>query len=117
MIYLFLCIDIALTVTAQLLLRVGARRLPADISAAIIPEILRNWYLLGGMVCFGLAFCLYVLVLSRLPLHMIYPVSTGAALVLITTFSYFFLNELVTMRQVAGIGTIAAGIFFIMMPK
>jgi len=117
MIYLILFVDISLTVTAQLLLRVGARRLPAELSLSVIPEVLRNWYLLGGMVCFGTAFFLYIFVLSRLPLHAVYPVSTGAALILITTFSYLFLNEAVTARQVAGIGTIAAGIFFIMMPK
>ena len=116
MIYLILFIDITLTVTAQLLLRAGARRLPAEISFAVIPDFLRNWYLLGGMACFGAAFFLYVLVLSRLPLHSVYPVATGAALILITALSYFFLNESVTARQVAGIGSIAAGIFFIMLP-
>ena len=116
MIYLVLILDIILTVTAQLLLRVGARRLPVEFSLAVIPDILRNWYLLGGMFCFGAAFCLYVLVLSRLPLHSVYPVATGAGLILITLLSYLFLNEAVTARQVAGIGTIAAGIFFIMLP-
>ena len=117
MIYLILFIDISLTVTAQLLLRVGARRLPAELSLSVIPELLRNWYLLGGMACFGVAFFLYIFVLSRLPLHAVYPTATGTVLVLITLFSYFFLNELLTARQVAGIGAIAAGIFLVLMPK
>ena len=117
MIYLFLILDITLTVTAQLLLRTGARRLPSEVSFALIPEVLRNWQILGGMALFGTAFFFYLFVLSRLQLNIVYPVAAGATLVLITTFSYFFLHESITMRQVAGIGAIAAGIFFVMMPK
>jgi multidrug transporter EmrE-like cation transporter len=117
MIYFILFIDIVLTVTAQLLLRVGAQRLPGEFSLALILAVLRNWYLLGGVVLFGTAFFLYVFVLSRLQLNMVYPVATGTTLILITTFSYFFLHEAITARQIAGIGAIAAGIFFVMMPK
>jgi multidrug transporter EmrE-like cation transporter len=117
MIYFILFIDIVLSVTAQLLLRAGARRLSGELSPALITEILRNWYILGGMLLFGTAFVFYVFILSRLQLHMVYPVATGTSIILITTFSYLFLNETITARQVAGIGTIAAGIFFVLMPK
>lgn len=117
MIYLLLILDICFSVAAQLLLRVGARRLSGDFSFALIPEILRNWYLLGGMTLFGMSFFLYIFVLSRLQINVAYPVAAGTGLVLITAFSYFFLNEFLTMRQVAGIGAIAAGIFLVLMSK
>ena len=117
MIYVLLFFDIILTVAAQLSLRVGAKRLSGDISLALISEALRNGYLLFGMACFGAAFVLYVLVLSRLELATVYPVAVGMGLILITACSYFFLDELLTARQVAGIGAIAAGIFLVLMPK
>lgn len=117
MIYLLFILDICFSVAAQLLLRVGARRLSGDFSLALIPEILRNRYLLGGMTLFGMSFFLYVFVLSRLQINVAYPVAAGTGLVLITAFSYFFLNEFLTVRQVTGIGAIAAGIFLVLMPK
>ncbi len=117
MIYLLLILEVCVAVTAQLLLRVGSRRLTGDFSLSLIPEMIRNWYLLAGMALFGVSFFLYVFILSRLQLHLVYPFAVGAGLVLITTLSYFFLNEAITSRQIAGIGAIAAGIFLVLMPK
>lgn len=117
MIYLLLILDICFSVAAQLLLRVGAKQFSGGFTLALIPEVLRNRYLLGGMTLFGISFFLYVVVLSRLQINVAYPVAAGTGLVLITAFSYFFLNEFLTMRQVAGIGAIAAGIFLVLMPK
>lgn len=106
-----------MAVAAQLLLRVGAKRLSGDLSLALIPDMVRNWYLLGGMALFGVSFFLYVFILSRLQLNIVYPIAVGMGFVLITTVSYFFLNELLTVRQVTGIGAIIAGVFLVLMPK
>ena len=74
-------------------------------------------FLLGGMVLYGVSFFLYILVLSRLQLNMLYPVATGSALVLITILSYIFFRETLTVLQVTGIVAILLGIVLVLLPR
>ncbi|MEK7642985.1 MAG: hypothetical protein AAB372_00850 [Patescibacteria group bacterium] len=118
MAYALLIVDITLTVAAQLLLRTGAARLSGQgVSFSIILEPLKNMFLLGGMVLYGVSFFLYILVLSRLQLNMLYPVATGSALVLITILSYIFFRETLTVLQVTGIVAILLGIVLVLLPR
>ena len=117
MIYLLLLFDIMLTVSAQLALRMGARQLQSGLSFALIFEPLKNMFLLAGMALFAVSFFLYVFILSKLQLNIVYPVATGTILVLITILSHFFLKETLTTLQVVGILTILVGVVLVLLPR
>ena len=117
MIYLLLLLDIILTVSAQLALRVGAKNLQSGLSFALLFEPFKNMFLLGGMAIFAVSFFLYVFILSKLQLNIAYPVATGIILVLITLISHFFLKETLTALQAAGILAILIGVVLVLLPR
>lgn len=117
-IYALLMLDIVLTVSAQLLLRTGAKRMAGEgLSLGIILEPLKNGFLFAGIVFYAVSFFLYVFILSRLQLNIVYPVSVGVMLVLITAFSYLFLKESLSIPHIVGIAAILFGVILILLPK
>lgn len=118
MIYLLLILDIFLTVSAQLSLRAGAIKLGGSgLSLSIVLEPLKNAFLFLGLVLYGVSFFLYVFILSKLQLNVVYPVATGAILIFITLASYLFFKETLNTVQAVGIGAILIGIFLVLLPK
>ena len=117
MIYLLLLLDIILTVSAQLVLRVGAKQLTGGLSLALLFEPLKNIFLFAGMALFATSFFLYVFILSKLQLNVVYPVATGVVLVLITALSHFFLKETLTALQAVGIAAILIGVVLVLLPR
>ena len=101
----------ALAVAAQLFLRRGAARFAdAPLSASILLQPITNPYILSGLILHGLSFFLYIFILSKLRLNVLYPVATGLSIVLITILSAVLLGERLSAAQVAGIVAIAGGI-------
>ena len=118
LIYTLLMLDIVFTVCAQLLLRTGAKRMAGEeLSIGIVFEPLKNGFLLMGIMLYGVSFFLYIFLLSRLQLNIVYPIAIGVGLVLITAFSYFFLKEAISMLHIAGIIAILFGVILILLPK
>jgi len=117
MVYLLLLIETCLVVAAQLVLRRGAQALSdQELGVRIVLEPFRNPYIFSGLLLHGISFFLYVFVLSRLRLNVVYPVSTGATIVLISVLSVFFLSETLNAIQAAGILTIVVGIGMVFFP-
>ncbi len=118
LIYTLLVLDIIFTVSAQLMLRTGAKRMAGEgLSFSIVFEPLKNGFLFAGIVLYAVSFFLYVFILSRLQLNIVYPIAIGVGLVLVTTFSYFFLKEAISALHVAGIAAILFGVILILLPK
>jgi multidrug transporter EmrE-like cation transporter len=117
MIYVLLLIESCLVVAAQLVLRYGAARLGVhELSLGLLLEPLRNPYIFFGLVLHGLSFFLYIFLLSRLNLNVVYPVSTGATIVLIALISTALLSETMSPVQAIGILTIVVGIGLVFFP-
>lgn len=117
MIYLLLLVEVCLAVGAQLVLRRGAQMLEdQELGFAIVLEPFRNPYIFSGLALHGVSFFLYVFILSRLRLNVVYPVSTGATIVLISVLSVFFLAESLNLIQALGILTIIVGIGLVFLP-
>ena len=111
MIVVLMVIEILLATSAQLLLREGAMKLGHDeLTFAIALEPFRNGYVLAGLVLHALSFFLYVFILSKLQLNVLYPIATGATIVLVAGFSVFFFRESLTVPQGAGMLAIVVGI-------
>jgi multidrug transporter EmrE-like cation transporter len=111
MIALLIVLENILAVAAQLSLRRGAMHLQdATLSVSIVLEPLRNPYILLGLVLHGLSFFLYIFILSKLRLNVLYPVTTGLSILLITILSVWLLGERLGAAQLVGIAAIAGGI-------
>jgi len=111
MIPFLLLLENVLAVSAQLSLRHGAMRFANEpLAPAIVLEPFRNPYILAGLLLHGLSFFLYIFILSRLRLNVLYPVATGLSIVLITILSVVLLGERLSASQGMGIAAIAGGI-------
>ena len=116
MLPLLIVIENALAVAAQLSLRRGATRLAsASLTPAIVLEPVGNPYILCGLLLHGASFFLYVFLLSKLRVNVLYPVATGLSIALITVLSVFLLGERLGPWQVVGVTAIVAGIGLVFM--
>jgi len=76
--------------------------------------LLLNFWLIGGLICFGLAFIFYRYVLSKgLPLSIAYPLMTTTGFAIVIFASRIFFNEKLVMIQWLGIGFLIVGIWLI----
>lgn len=114
-------LSILTTVSAQLCLKKGILGLgELDVSLtgffSLIPKVLQNIWLLGGLFLFGISFLLWLFVLSKLQLNIAYPIFVGLNFCLITAFSWFLFKEHLSLLQILGIAVIIFGIFLVL-PK
>lgn len=100
----------------QILVKVGAVNLSLNFSQGqFIPSIisiLKNFFVMSGIVSYGTSFLIWIKVLSKVELSYAYPmVSLGY--VITTLYAYFFLNENISIERVLGIFLIIGGVFLI----
>lgn len=102
---LLILITVSLNTIAQTLLKLGAGQNPL------------NFYLLGGICCYGLSTVFYVLVLGKLNLSIAYPLVIGLTIVVTTIVGAVVLREKVLVTQWVGIGLLLSGISAIALAK
>jgi multidrug transporter EmrE-like cation transporter len=102
---LLILITVGLNTIAQTLLKLGAGQNPL------------NFYLLGGICCYGLSTIFYILVLGKLNLSIAYPVVIGLTIVVTTIVGAVVLREKVLVTQWVGIGLLLSGISAIALAK
>lgn len=105
-----------LTVISQLLLKKSVFGV-VDFSlplGKLTISFLKNPFFLAGVVSFGLAFILWILVLSKMKLSVAYPISTALNLSLVAIVSYVLFKEQLSPVQMSGIGIIIFGIFLLL---
>ena len=91
-------LTVALNTMAQVLLKSGATK-----------NIL-NFYLLGGILTYGLSTVVYISVLSQFNLSVAYPVVIGLTVIATTVAGAFLLKEKVNSVNWLGIGLMLSGI-------
>lgn len=119
--FLILGFAILSAVLAQLLLKKGVLKLGVlDFSIqgllSLIPRILQNVWLMGGLFLLGVAFLLWLFVISRIKLNVAYPVVASLTIGLIALFSWLFFKEHLELIQVLGIALIIFGILLLLKP-
>ncbi len=113
MILVLIFISVLLGATGQVLLKMGALRLGgvADLGL-LLWRILTNPHILAGFALYGVASVLWIVVLSRAPLSLAYPLlSLGYVLVLLAS-AYVF-GETIPAVRVAGIAAILVGLVLV----
>lgn len=98
-------LTVILNTTAQVLLKSGASK------------NLLNLYLLGGLITYGLSTVVYISVLSKLNLSVVYPVVIGLTVIATTMAGAFLLKEKVSSVNWIGIGLMLSGIFAVAFGK
>jgi drug/metabolite transporter (DMT)-like permease len=113
--YIIAIISILLAVAGQLLMKRGMMAFGtfpvSQLLYKIIPMFM-NPYVFFGFACFGLSSIFWLVVLSRLPLSLVYPM-VSVAYVLVALFSYFVFKETVSAVRWVGILIIILGVFLI----
>jgi multidrug transporter EmrE-like cation transporter len=112
--YLLILAAMATAVASQFLFKKGMVAMGViDFSLAnlwlIIKGVFRSPYILIGLIFYSLGFLLWLFVLSKLKLSIVYPF-TALNIVLITLLSHFFLKESISILQVVSIVLICTGI-------
>jgi undecaprenyl phosphate-alpha-L-ara4N flippase subunit ArnE len=105
--------SVVLGAVGQVLLKMGALRVGgvADVGL-LLWRILTNPHILAGFALYGVASVLWIVVLSRAPLSLAYPLlSLGYVLVLLAS-AYVF-GETIPAVRVAGIAAILVGILLV----
>ncbi|MBU0630000.1 MAG: EamA family transporter [Candidatus Margulisbacteria bacterium] len=113
--YLILIVSVLLAVTGQLMMKKGMVVFGAfpfsQILVKLIPIFMNPWVFFG-FVCFGLSSIFWLVVLSRLPLSLVYPM-VSVAYVLVALASMLFFREPVSLVRWIGISVIILGVILI----
>ena len=78
----------------------------------LVVAVFTNMYLFLGMFCYGVSVLIWMVVLSRVPVSVAYPVSS-LGFIVTTVFAYFLFNEMITFNKIMGIGFICLGVYLI----
>lgn len=112
--YVVLGVAIVLNATANILIKVGMRRIPEGAKPpTLLISALSQPAFWGGIGLFGLALAAYSLVLSRLNLSIAYPLMVSLGLIIVVLVSYFLLKESIAMIQILGFVLIVAGVWMV----
>ncbi|MCB1308729.1 MAG: EamA family transporter [Leptospiraceae bacterium] len=114
--YLFLVIALIFNATANILMKLGARRLESAEQIAgesLVSKVMAmalNPYLIVGVILFASNVLFYIIALKKIKLSVAYPIMSSGGVLVITAFSLIYLREQLHSMQVVGIVFIAAGI-------
>ncbi len=114
---ILILLDVILNVTGQLSLKYGMARIGNfSISLATLPPVFlkaaTNFYVLLGLVCYGMGFMVWLIVLSKAEVSYAYPlISLGYVFTAILARAMF--GEAVGLTRMVGIMITCLGVFLI----
>ncbi|MBI2450070.1 MAG: EamA family transporter [Candidatus Nealsonbacteria bacterium] len=79
----------------------------------LISRILKNRWLLSGIILYVISFLSYIFALANLQLDIAYPVAVSGSVILVFFASRFLLKETMTFYQISGIVIIIFGILLL----
>lgn len=108
--FLFTCSGLTLIKYGSIVKDVLTLKVPiVDISLSI--------YSLLGIVCYGVSFLLYTVLVSRHDLSFLTPLTVGVTSVLIFASAALFFHESITIAKVIGLAIIITGVIIINISK
>ena len=114
-----IAINIFSAVVAQLMLKKGMMVFGVtDVSLAglwnLVLAVFKNFYILGGLFLFGITFTVWLFIISKINLSIIYPITTSLTIIAIAVASYLLFKESMDLSHIFGIAAIVFGIFLIL---
>ena len=116
--YLLILLTIAISITAQTLLKSGMKQIGEVASlnfAIVLPLVFRiatNIFIIAGLSLYVVGTFFWLILLSRLDLSFLYPFG-ALQYMFIFAISYFFLHETIRPARIVGALVILAGIYII----
>jgi drug/metabolite transporter (DMT)-like permease len=114
---ILILLDVFLNVTGQLSLKYGMTKIGNfSLSLSTVPPVFlkaaTNLHVLFGLLCYGLGFMVWLIVLSKAEVSYAYPlISLGYILTAILAWALF--GEALNENRLVGILTICLGVFLI----
>ncbi len=108
---------VMLNAVAQLLLKAGARTLqglPVSFADAgvLAGRVIQSGPILAGLACYAVSVVVWILVLSRVPVSVAYPMlSVGYVVNAFAAWALF--AETLSLQRLAGIGVIVVGCYLV----
>jgi len=111
----YLILAIISNAIANICLKMGSQQFDHGISRIFSEPLmlLKNGYLVVGIVFFATALVLYTLVLAKMNLSVAYPVMVSIGFVIVVAFSVFFLREQLLWWQWLGMAFIISGVILV----
>ena len=72
-----------------------------------------NFYVISGVILYGISFLLYTYLIAKYDLGYIVPLTTALVYILIFGASYFIFNEVFTAVKITGIALIVGGLILL----
>ncbi|MDP2656037.1 MAG: hypothetical protein Q8P11_00525 [bacterium] len=108
---LFMAVAILAGALGNVLIKIGTQHQPnLDINLAFIGSVLKNPYIIVGVILMVGTFPFYTEVMQRIPLHIAFPIMTASMFILADLASYFFLHETLTLLNLAGMLVVIVGL-------
>lgn len=82
----------------------------------LIIQLIKNFYIILGLFLLGIAFLIWIFVISKKQLNVAYPVSASLSIILVTFFSWILFREQLSPYQIGGVIFIISGIFLLLKP-
>ena len=112
-------VGVLLNAGAQLLIKAGTTALGTLVSAdgpfATVLRIVFQPYILGGLLCYVVSVGIWIVVLSRVPVSVAYPM-LSIGYVVNAFVAYFLFGESLTVLKLIGIGVIIIGVILVARP-
>ncbi|SFB35977.1 EamA family transporter [Clostridium frigidicarnis] len=112
MVYILLTINIILLVLGQTLWKIGVKKVSMELSIKGLIEIMKNPYILGGLFIYGFATIIWLYILSKEELSMVYPIQS-LCYVLTLLIAIILFKESIPLTRWVGVGFIVLGAFFV----
>lgn len=102
-----------LMAAGQILFKLAAGQVPADGAlTAKLGAVLASPSLWGATVLYGAATLVWVMILTRVPISIAYPI-TSLTIVIVPVAGWFLFDEPLTLRMACGMAVICAGVWLI----
>ncbi|GIC77251.1 SMR family transporter [Moritella sp. F3] len=108
--WLILILGILSNASASVLIKVAMTTKDTPIQLSNPLSIISNIPLVAGVGLYGIAFVLYALALTYLPLNIAHPILTSGSIALVGIASVLFFGESLSMINIAGIILIILGV-------
>jgi multidrug transporter EmrE-like cation transporter len=110
-------IAVALNAGAQLLLRSAMHNVEGGVVslrhfASLLPGLTTSPPILGGLACYILSLGLWLVVLSRLPVSIAYPLQS-LGYIMVVLFAHVLLNESLSANKLLAITLIVLGVLLL----
>jgi small multidrug resistance pump len=108
--WLILILGVLSNASASVLIKVAMTNASTPIQLSKPLSIIGNIPLISGLGLYGMAFVLYALALTYLPLNVAHPILTSGSIALVAIASVLFFGETLTAVNIAGIFLITLGV-------